>query len=219
MFLVRALITGEEIMSDIRNSKKNIICFGDSLVFGYDEQHEYKWTTLLDEIPGIDAANRGVCSQTTGDMLKRFDRQVIRRSPDMMILIGGYNDIFQGYSVETALTNLEHMVRTALENGISVIMCVPTPIVHPFDPPYWVYEVDLARVIPLTKILCEEIRSLYIDIKKDLQAYPGTALALADLEKTFLDHGSLAELYLDEFHQNAKGHRVIYEEMVRIIRS
>ena len=195
----------------------NIICFGDSLVFGYNEYYENKWTTLLEKHTGYSIVNRGISGQTTGDMLKRYKRQVIKRSPDYMILIGGYNDIFQSYSIDTAIGNLDYMIRTALGSGISVIMTVPTPIAYPFDPPYWANELDLERVIPLTRIMCDEIRDLYNTIKKDLPTCPGTALGLADLESAFLSLPDLRECFLDEFHQNASGHKVIYNEMLRLL--
>ena len=191
------------------DNSKTIICFGDSLVFGYRIPREEKWTALLSGMSGYTVSNRGVCSEATTVMIKRFQRQVLRKKPGRLILIGGYNDIFQTYKTGTALENLEKMTVSALKEGISVTMCTPPPIVHPFVPPYWDSFVNLHLAVPLTKKLCDDIRGLYSGLSGTYRFSPGVSLDLCDLEKVFLGLENIRYYYLDEIHQNAEGQKII----------
>ena len=87
------------------------------------------------EIAGLRVVNRGIPGDDTAGMVARFDRDVVRMRPEMVVLLGGVNDFVR---VPLAVTerNLEQMAETAHRNGIRVLMAQLTPLgVYPGDSP------------------------------------------------------------------------------------
>ena len=171
------------------------------MVFGYGVTRNERWTTLLDRGGGWRVFNCGANAQRTDELLARFPKQVLAKRPDAMFLLGGSNDLFQGFSVSEAIENLRSMIRQARKEGIEVFTATVLPYIHPFDPPFWENEVDFADVIPKRILLNNSIRALAKE----------TGCRLIELAKPFeeLPDQELRALYLDELHCNAQGHRLI----------
>lgn len=103
-----------------------IIAFGDSLTLGYLSPFEATpyaefLQTLLD--PQIEIYVAGVSGETTGEMLRRFDRQVIKSRPDYVIILGGTNDLGWRVSIDQIVANLTRMYQTAQKANIIPIAC------------------------------------------------------------------------------------------------
>lgn len=103
-----------------------IIAFGDSLTVGYLSPFEATpyagfLQPLLD--PQTEIYVAGVSGETTADMLRRFDRQVIKNRPDDVIILGGTNDLGWGLSIDPIVANLTRMYQTAQKAGIFPIAC------------------------------------------------------------------------------------------------
>lgn len=69
-----------------------IICFSDSLTFGYQVTRAEKWHVIAAKKTGIQLVNRGVNGDTTEGMLGRIKQQVFDAKPDGVILMGGYEE-------------------------------------------------------------------------------------------------------------------------------
>jgi len=88
----------------------------------------------LSGIGDIKFLNRGVSGEQTSEMLSRFNRDVVSRKPDMVIIWGFINDIFRSAreDIEPKLMetrkNIETMIRTAEENGIRPILATEVTI-------------------------------------------------------------------------------------------
>lgn len=112
-----------------------ILCFGDSLTAGYQTPspahpsgEETPYGHALQEFLGergrVEVS--GICGETTGEMVLRFRRAVLERSPQMVIILGGTNDL--GWNADPAeiMRNLIKMYELARASSI-----VPVPVTVP----------------------------------------------------------------------------------------
>jgi acyl-CoA thioesterase-1 len=68
--------------------------------------------------------NRGVNGERSDQIGARFDRHVMAAGPDLVIIIAGVNDVYQGRAAETVTPELEAMyekARLAAPGGIPVV--------------------------------------------------------------------------------------------------
>jgi len=86
---------------------------------GNPESQYGHWVTKAH--PGWRFLNRGINGQRTDEMLSRFGRDVILAKPDVIVILGGVNDIFQGRSAESVCENLLMMYERAEASGIAVV--------------------------------------------------------------------------------------------------
>ncbi len=103
-----------------------ILAFGDSLTVGYLSPFEATpyaefLQPLLD--PQTEIYVAGVSGETTEDMLRRFDRQVIKNAPDYVVILGGTNDLGRGVSIDQIVENLTQMYQTAQKADMIPIAC------------------------------------------------------------------------------------------------
>ena len=74
--------------------------------------------------------NKGISSQTTIQMLKRFQTDVINQNPYSVIILAGINDIAQNtgpITVNEIAENIIKMSELAIEKNINVIICSLLP--------------------------------------------------------------------------------------------
>lgn len=62
--------------------------------------------------------NRGVNGQRSDQILSRFDRDVLKEGPEVVIVLAGVNDIYQGRTAEFVERNLESMYGLAEKSDI-----------------------------------------------------------------------------------------------------
>lgn len=65
--------------------------------------------------------NRGVNGERTDQIAARFDRDVLAAKPQIVIIIAGVNDVYQGRSADTVIAALRAMYDRALGAGLTVI--------------------------------------------------------------------------------------------------
>jgi len=100
----------------------SILAFGDSLTLGNGASVENSYPSVLQELTGLNIINSGVSGETTDDGLKRFESEIERIVPDLIILIEGGNDILQNRSHEQIKQNIESMIQVALDREIPVVL-------------------------------------------------------------------------------------------------
>jgi len=71
--------------------------------------------------------NRGVNGERTDQIFKRFDRDVLALKPEIVIVLAGVNDLFQGFSVEGIRMNLRAIYQHAVQANIKVVACTILP--------------------------------------------------------------------------------------------
>jgi acyl-CoA thioesterase I len=76
---------------------------------------------LMQSHPDWRVLNRGVNGERTDQIRARFSRDVVDATPDLVVIIGGVNDVYQGGPAESAERELEAIYDAAREAGIPVI--------------------------------------------------------------------------------------------------
>lgn len=111
--------------TEIRNTKssgENIICFGDSLTSGTGASFGMDYPTQLSGLIGEPVINTGFPGDTTGAALKRLDKDVLSRSPRIVLITLGGNDLKNGVSRDEAFANLKTVVERIQEKGALVVV-------------------------------------------------------------------------------------------------
>jgi lysophospholipase L1-like esterase len=99
-----------------------IICFGDSLTFGTGAEAGMDYPSQLSKMIAKQVINAGVPGDTTARALKRLQQDVLARSPDLVLITLGGNDLKNGVAKDTAFKNLEHIVESIQGQGARVII-------------------------------------------------------------------------------------------------
>ena len=99
------------------------VLFGDSITDGWAQKDP-------DFFTDNNLVGRGISGETTSQMLLRFRDDVVALRPKYVVILAGVNDIAlnQGYStIDGAVGNIISMCEIARANGISPVLCTPTP--------------------------------------------------------------------------------------------
>ena len=130
LFLLAAVIlfTGYRIFIGPSQVKKEsipyntIICFGDSLTAGTGAEPGMDYPSQLSKMIAKPVINAGVPGDTTARALKRLERDVLSRSPDMVLITLGGNDLKNGVANNIAFNNLKRIVESIQGRGARVII-------------------------------------------------------------------------------------------------
>lgn len=74
-----------------------------------------------------DILNRGINGERSDQILARFNRDVVREQPKIVVILAGVNDIFQGFPAAFASKNLSKMYSKAVEADIVPVSCTVLP--------------------------------------------------------------------------------------------
>jgi acyl-CoA thioesterase-1 len=202
------------------SSHVRVVALGDSLTVGFqsyglneDMEKSTPYTDLLidrvsrdfpSDFLSIEIINKGVVGQLSEQMLVRFDSDVIRLSPRVVIILGGSNDLGWGLAPREILRNLSKMYMLSLENKIVPIACTVPSILG--------YDEGIPPRILFNKLLQEHCREI--------------GIPCVDVFRATLDQATsrLALRYsTDGLHLSSEGYRkmgvVIYEEGLRPVLS
>ena len=89
---------------------ENIICFGDSLTFGTGAPRDKSYPAQLAEMIGQPVINSGMPGDTTDRALQRLARDVLSKSPRIVLITLGGNDLKKGVDKKIAFRNLKEIV-------------------------------------------------------------------------------------------------------------
>jgi len=77
--------------------------------------------------PDWKVINRGINGQRSDQILRRFDSDVLSNKPEVLIVLAGVNDLYQGVPVEDIQNVLKEIYKKAEENNIKVVACTVLP--------------------------------------------------------------------------------------------
>jgi acyl-CoA thioesterase I len=197
-----------------------IVCFGDSLTAGFQSPTKENPTgrdtpygqflqSYLDE--AVEIRVSGICGELTGEMVTRFQRDVLEHRPAYVPILGGTNDLGWNASPPEIMRNLITMYERTIASG-----AVPIPVTVPSirvedtvgsqEGQDWVIE-HVARRRQLNQLI-----HTYADSKQ----LPYVDLFAATAEP---ESGQLAFSYSnDGIHLTTEGYRVFAEQVARILR-
>ncbi|MFX0013755.1 MAG: GDSL-type esterase/lipase family protein [Promethearchaeota archaeon] len=122
-----------------------ILCIGDSHTAGFplfdplyggNSQSSYEyWFNLLvtRKFPNasFEINNRGICGQTSNQVLNRLEVNLTKVKYDLVIFWAGANDIALGYSVKTIWDNLWRAYFITREKSIAILIVTIPPMNWP----------------------------------------------------------------------------------------
>jgi acyl-CoA thioesterase-1 len=101
---------------------ENIICFGDSLTFGTSASRDKSYPAHLAAMIGQPIINSGIPGDTTGRALLRLERDVLSKSPRIVLITLGGNDLKNGVDKTIAFKNLQEIVTAIQARGALVVI-------------------------------------------------------------------------------------------------
>jgi len=106
--------------SDIAD--QTIICFGDSLTYGTGAGKDMDYPAQLSKMLDQPVINAGVSGDTTARALQRLERDVLAKSPDIVLITLGGNDLKNGVARDVAFENLKTIIESIQITGAQVIV-------------------------------------------------------------------------------------------------
>ncbi len=107
---------------------KTIVCHGDSLTAGADLNLNYTWPLLVENRVKVKIINSGIGGDTSGGLLSRFYHDVIRHKPQMVLIMGGTNDLWWDLDINLILANIFAMTCQAEFHNIAPVVGLPLPL-------------------------------------------------------------------------------------------
>ena len=183
---------------------KKLICHGDSLTEAAELDRASAWPSRVARRLNIDVINSGIGGDTTGGLLGRFYTEVVQHHPDLVIIMGGTNDLWWGLDLKLIQANIFTMVCQAVHHEIMPLIALPPPMVvekaklQDFGAPEGGYQHCVEQMAVLVKAL-------------DLAAGQNEIICL-DFHCPFTDNtGKPLEKYFleDGLHPNEAAHRLM----------
>jgi lysophospholipase L1-like esterase len=109
-------------VADYLSGGRNIIAFGDSLTYGTGAPPNLSYPAQLSKLLKQPVINAGVPGDTTSEALERLESDVLSRSPGIVLLTLGGNDLKNRMPAQTAFANLEMIVNRIQSTGALVVV-------------------------------------------------------------------------------------------------
>ncbi|URZ08568.1 GDSL-type esterase/lipase family protein [Clostridium felsineum] len=189
-----------------------IVCFGDSLTYGYGVNSNSSWVSLLKtKLHNVTIINKGVNGDTTTGLLSRSHKDVIEENPDYVIIMAGTNDLLMNHSIELIEDNIKLLIKEAKENNITPILALQPPIVESLAKIYWDASLDYKKA---NSILLD-----YINWSKNYAK--DNNITIISFYDYLINKPNITDLYSDGLHPNTIGHKLmfntLYSSLINII--
>ena len=104
-------------IKNINSEGKGIICFGDSITFGYGVKPGEDYPTLLSKMVIMPVVNAGLDGDTSISALKRIKSDVLDRKPFLVLIEFCGNDFLKDVPPDSTINNIKVMVLKIQEQG------------------------------------------------------------------------------------------------------
>ena len=119
LFVTLAGCAKKEI-KNIDSKGKNIVCFGDSISFGYGAEPAGDYPSALTKMTSIPVINAGIDGDTSTEAIKRIKSDVLDRDPFLVIVEFGGNDFLRKIPQEITLNNMREIIDKIQAQGAMV---------------------------------------------------------------------------------------------------
>ena len=112
------------------NAPVTVAALGDSITHGGGAMTAppsralYCWETYT----GLPVKNLGRSGDTTGNLLDRFEEDVLPFAPKYLVIMGGVNDFRSGTSADVIISNLSRIAEKCRVRDITPVFATATPI-------------------------------------------------------------------------------------------
>ena len=192
---------------------KKIVCHGDSLTEASDLDQNYSWPNLVGNSLNLKVTKSGIGGDTSGGMLSRFYPDVVHRQPDLVIILGGTNDLWWDLDINMIQANIFAMACQARFHNITPIVGLPLPLL--------MKNIEHQEMMPPLAGWQKCVNQLSDLVKALAASAAASDIACLDLHTPFLnDNGRTNEKYYleDGLHPNKLGHRLMGDIIVDFLR-
>ncbi|WP_372518951.1 GDSL-type esterase/lipase family protein [Candidatus Ruminimicrobiellum ovillum] len=99
----------------------SIVCFGDSLTYGYGATNGQTYPYFLQQFTNIPVINKGINGNTSQNGLDRIE-DILQFKNSIVIVEFGANDFFQQIPISETKKNMEQIVDKIGQNGDIVVI-------------------------------------------------------------------------------------------------
>jgi lysophospholipase L1-like esterase len=113
---------GKREIKNINSQGENIICFGDSITFGYGANPGEDYPSALGKLVSLPVINSGVDGNTTFEALERLGNDVLAKNPRLVIVEFCGNDFLKKISKDDTVRNLKVIIERIQDKGAMVAL-------------------------------------------------------------------------------------------------
>jgi len=106
-----ALMNAKKEVTNRNSSGRNIICFGDSVTFGYGVSPGEDYPTELAQLAGRPVINAGIDGDTSALGLERLKTDVLDKDPYLVLIEFSGNDFIKKVPLDSTISNMQEMIR------------------------------------------------------------------------------------------------------------
>ncbi|MEI0538304.1 GDSL-type esterase/lipase family protein [Brachyspira pulli] len=191
---------------------RNVVCLGDSTTYGYMITRKKVWPSILnnkfaEEGKDINIINKGINGDTTSGMIARFERDCLNENADLLILMGGVNDIFMFQNIDKIKDNIKLIVETSNKNNVDIILFTPIPFIKEI---FTFFEADNLDLFENT---LKEYVSWINEYTKE------NNIKSIDVYNMFMNNifksNKYEDIYFDGVHLSENGHNIFALELYK----
>lgn len=188
--------------------KLKIVGIGNSIVNGFPLKRSECFLSQIRTLTGHEVINKGVNGETTEDIVRRFNKDLLFHCPDMGIVLTGTNDlIFEKSTPQAAMKNIAWMVDKMEENQIEPVLLTPILTDARMAKERWMAGVDINYEEVNNKL--REFGSIM------MENYPQYTVPVQVMFEEETKGFSREEIYMDGLHPTAFAHKKIAEIIIR----
>ena len=184
-------------------STTTVVFFGDS--------RAEMWSAPAN-LKGFSFVNRGINTQTSAQVLGRFDRHIVPLQPNIIIVQVGINDLKtiplfperKAAIISNCKANIQQLVARSVNSGATVILTT----IFPTGP------------VPLTRQLfwSPDIAQAVSEVNAYLYSLKARDVLILDAYSLLADKGQAQSNYVrDTLHFNEKGYQVLNQELTKVL--
>ncbi len=115
--VIGVVIYAKKEIRNIDSKGEEIICFGDSITFGYGVKPGEDYPSVLSKMIDMPVINAGLDGDTSITALKRIKTAVLEKKPFLVLVEFSGNDFLKDIPQEETVKNIREMVLKIQEEG------------------------------------------------------------------------------------------------------
>lgn len=192
--------------------RTDLVCLGDSVVYGYGVSERYAWPCLASRELGIHILNKGENGDTADGMNVRFMEDVVWNHPKEVFVMAGANDILMGIPQAHTRESMDMIIQKALAANIPPIIGIPLQVDGAMLKKCWYSFFSIEETMEIFRSYrewlldyCEKKQIPYVDFQKEFPEYiekKGISRAFRDgVHPTKEGYAVMADIFCDTYRK------------------